>query len=65
MEWEIEMVRQNGRITVHFDTGLGPVCGVGGSAESTTDSTAVYCGLCARTPAFKDAYRATHRQEGS
>lgn len=65
MDWENEMARQNGRTTVHFDTGHGPVCGVGGSAESTTDSTEVYCGLCDRTPAFKDAYRAARRKEGS
>lgn len=59
------MARQNGHETVHFDIGHGPVCGVGGSAGSTADPNEVYCGLCSRTPAFKDTYRARHQEKRS
>lgn len=60
---EAVMVRQDGRVTMHFDPGDGfPACGQGGFVFVTTDPDIesddfTMCGKCMKQPRWRLAWR--------
>ena len=52
------MVRQDGRVPIHFDTGDDVACRQPGDLVTTTDPREVTCGQCERRPVWKQAWSA-------
>lgn len=50
------MVRQDGRVPIHFETGGSIVCKRPAELH-TTDPREVTCGQCQRRPVWKQAWR--------
>lgn len=51
------MVRQDGRVPIHFDTGDGDVACKRPADLRTVDPREVTCGQCERRPVWKQAWR--------